>query len=161
MIPPALFVYVYPQRPADAAWPGDVLEALRGLEASCEVRDALGAARYYALESGQGHEEMKVLWRAARDGFVNLAVFAERPHDPYQEPWHDASFLGRDHAGRLCEASRIVVDEAYRPVFVTDPAAGHQVDRTRFARFYEDVVRTLEEVRTTRGAFPEDTFAGL
>ena len=161
MISPTLFVYVYPQRPADAAWPEDVLEALRSLEASCEVRDALGAARYYALEPERGHEEMKVLWQAARDGFVNLAVFAERPHDPYQEPWHDASFLGRDHDGRLCEGSRIVVDEAYRPVFVTDPDAGYRADRTRFARFYEDVVRPLEEVRTPRGAFPEGTFAGL
>ena len=162
MVSPVTNVYLYPQKTADADWPEEVLEALWGLEAGCEVCDVIEGARYYALEPGQAYEDMEVLWRAAREGFINIATFHECSCSPvFSEPWYEASFLGLDDGGRLREGSKIVTNEVYYPVFATDGEADYEANLASFRRFYEEVVQTLDEVRTSRGAFPADAFADL
>lgn len=62
---------------------------------------------------------------------------------------------GRAECGRLREVSGAVADEGLNPVFVSDAEAGYERNAALFARFYEDAVRSLEEVRVARGRFPE------
>jgi len=158
MISPSTHVLLYPQVSANANWPKEFLNASRTLERTCEVKNVIDGARYYLLEPHHDRQVMTPLWRAGQEGFVNVVVFHERPYEPDREPWHNLSYLGRDEAGRFHEAGRIVTDEVFNPVFVTDVDAELEREAARFARFHQEVVQVLNEMRTSRGAFPEEAF---
>lgn len=153
MSKPELRVYVYPQKPAEAAWPDYVLEALDALGQAAKATTGLeGGGRSYALEEDHP-DTLFDLRRAARDGHVNLAVFRERGCYPDELPWYEASFVGRDGLGRVREGSGLTVDFEFRPLFAVEVGKGPEANLARVRELY-GVAVALEEVMTARGRFP-------